>query len=205
MTSLPRIKMTTVEAPSLLVSILTKTIWAGAVGEALTKFVDVYKANGVVIINGEECRERRRGSRVVVVVWFAKYFTWGLMEIILSVIQPYLRCVGVTSFVFHVLQLLLIRGTQQNSYCISKSLMRHSQKLNWKLNLSWFSYDYSKWKELMKSSLYLTKNFATWSTTSCALALACRASVSTKTLKIKKKLKTKTRVWLLHWGASLYF
>ena len=97
-----------------------------------------------------------------------------------------IRCVGVTSFVFHVLQLLLIRGTQQNSYCISKSLMRHSQKLNWKLNLSWFSYDYSKWKGLMKSSLYLTKNFATWSTTSCALALACRASVSTKTLKIKK-------------------
>ena len=40
-----------------------------------------------------------------------------------------LRCVGVIWFVFHVLQLLLIRCTQQNSYCISKYMMNVIAKL----------------------------------------------------------------------------
>ena len=34
------------------------------------------------------------------------------------------RCVGVIWFRFHVLQLPLIRFTQQNSCCISKSTMK---------------------------------------------------------------------------------
>ena len=37
----------------------------------------------------------------------------------------HLRYVGVIWFVFHVLQLLPIRFTQQNSCCISKSMIKH--------------------------------------------------------------------------------
>ena len=58
--------------------------------------------------------------------------------------QWFLRYVGVIWFVFHVPQLLLIIFTQQNSCCTSNSLMKHLQKLDWKLDLPWFSYDYQK-------------------------------------------------------------
>jgi hypothetical protein len=53
-----------------------------------------------------------------------------------------LRYAGVIWFVFHVLQLLLIRFIQQNSCCISKSTMKHLQNTDWKLDLPLFSYDY---------------------------------------------------------------
>ena len=56
-----------------------------------------------------------------------------------------LRYVGVIWFVFHVLQLLPIRLTQQNSCCISKSLMKHLQRLDRKLDLPLFSYG-TYWK-----------------------------------------------------------
>ena len=39
-----------------------------------------------------------------------------------------IRYVGVIWFLFHVLQLLPIRCTQQNSCCISKSTMKNMQK-----------------------------------------------------------------------------
>ena len=39
-----------------------------------------------------------------------------------------LRYVGVVWLIFHVLQLLLIRFTQQNSCCISMYTMKHMQK-----------------------------------------------------------------------------
>ena len=41
-----------------------------------------------------------------------------------------LRYEGVMWFVFHVLQLLPIKFTQQNLCCISKSIMKHMQKLD---------------------------------------------------------------------------
>ena len=42
--------------------------------------------------------------------------------------RVYLRCVDVIWFVFHVLQLLLIRFAQQNMCCIRKSTTRYHQK-----------------------------------------------------------------------------
>jgi hypothetical protein len=50
-------------------------------------------------------------------------------------------CFGVP---FHVLQLLLIGFTQQHSCCISKFMMKHLQKLDWKLDLPWSSCGYQK-------------------------------------------------------------
>ena len=50
-----------------------------------------------------------------------------------------IRYVGVNWFVFHVLQLLLIRFTQQNSCCIRKSSMKHLQKPDPKSDLPCFS------------------------------------------------------------------
>ena len=48
-------------------------------------------------------------------------------------------------FVFHVLQFILIRFTQQNLCCISNSMMRFIQKqMDWKPNLPLFTYDYRK-------------------------------------------------------------
>ena len=38
------------------------------------------------------------------------------------------RYVLVIWFIFHVFQLLLIRFTQQNSFCVRKSKMKHLQK-----------------------------------------------------------------------------
>ena len=46
--------------------------------------------------------------------------------------------VGGIQFFVRVLQLLLIRFTPQNLFCISKSMMKHQQKLDWKLDPSWF-------------------------------------------------------------------
>ena len=54
------------------------------------------------------------------------------------------RYVGVSWFVVHVLQLLLIRFTQQNSCCTSKTMMKHLQKLDWRFDLPWFSCGYRK-------------------------------------------------------------
>ena len=50
------------------------------------------------------------------------------------------RHVDVISFVFHVLQLLAIRCTQQKSCCISRSTMRHMLQPY----LPWFSYGYHR-------------------------------------------------------------
>ena len=50
------------------------------------------------------------------------------------------RYMGVTHFVFHVLQLLPSRFTQRNLCCISKFAMKHQQKSD----LPWFSYGYRK-------------------------------------------------------------
>ena len=47
-------------------------------------------------------------------------------------ISTHLRFVGICFFVF------------SNSCCISKSTMRRMQKLDWKLDLPWFSYDSRK-------------------------------------------------------------
>ena len=47
-------------------------------------------------------------------------------------IPAHLMCGVVIRFVFHVLQLLLIRFTQHNLCCISNSMMKHQQKLDWK-------------------------------------------------------------------------
>ena len=54
--------------------------------------------------------------------------------------------VGVIWFSFCVLQFLLIIITQENSSCISKSMMKHLQNLERfvKLSLPWFSYGYHK-------------------------------------------------------------
>ena len=46
---------------------------------------------------------------------------------------------GVVWFVFHILQFLLIRFTQQNLRCMSKSAMEHLQTPDWKSNLPKFS------------------------------------------------------------------
>ena len=54
------------------------------------------------------------------------------------------RYVGAIWFLFHVLQLLLIRLAQQNSCCISKSMMKHMQTPDCKMVFPWLSYDYQK-------------------------------------------------------------
>ena len=58
-----------------------------------------------------------------------------------------LRFVGVMWFFFppHVLQIPLIRSTQQNSRCISKSTMKHLQKSDWNYDFFLFSYGYRKY------------------------------------------------------------
>ena len=53
-----------------------------------------------------------------------------------------LRYVDVIQFVYHVLQLLLIRIRERNLCCISKSTMKHQSNLNRKLDLPLFSVDY---------------------------------------------------------------
>ena len=42
------------------------------------------------------------------------------------------KCVGVIWFLFHALQLLPVRFTQQNSCCSSRSTTKHMQKSYWK-------------------------------------------------------------------------
>ena len=49
------------------------------------------------------------------------------------VVMHHLRYRGVIWFMFHVLQLLPIRFTQQNSWCINKPTMKHMQKLDKKI------------------------------------------------------------------------
>ena len=44
--------------------------------------------------------------------------------------NQWLRYVGVSWFVFHVLQLLPITFTQQHSCCNSEFMMKHLQKLD---------------------------------------------------------------------------
>jgi hypothetical protein len=48
-----------------------------------------------------------------------------------------LRYAGVIWFIFHVLQLLPIRFTQQNLCCINISMMKHLQEPNWKSDFPW--------------------------------------------------------------------
>ena len=50
--------------------------------------------------------------------------------------------VDVIWFVFRVLQFLHIKLTQQYLCCISKSIMKHEQKLDQILDLPWFIYGY---------------------------------------------------------------
>ena len=63
----------------------------------------------------------------------------GVIQLLLLIGR--LRYVGVTWFLFHVLQRLVIKFTQQNLCCISKSTMKHMQELDFPL----FSYGYHKW------------------------------------------------------------
>ena len=60
--------------------------------------------------------------------------------------RHHLRYVCVIWFDFHVLQLLHIRFTQWNMCCISKCMMKHQQKLDWKLNLLLFTHGHWKCK-----------------------------------------------------------
>ena len=72
------------------------------------------------------------------------YSSQGWIFYLNQFVDRYLRYVGVIQFVIHVHQLLPVRFTQQNLYCISKFTLKHQQKSNWKLDLSWFSYGYQK-------------------------------------------------------------
>jgi hypothetical protein len=54
--------------------------------------------------------------------------------------------VGVIWLLFHVLQLLPIVFTRQNSCCVSKPTMKRMQKPYWKLDLPCFHYGYWKSK-----------------------------------------------------------
>ena len=47
-------------------------------------------------------------------------------------------------FLFHVLQLLPIRFTQQMVCCTNKPTMKHLQEPDWESYLPWFSYGYRK-------------------------------------------------------------
>ena len=49
---------------------------------------------------------------------------------------------GVIWFIFHVLQLLLIRFTWHYSCCIGKSILQHLQKPDRKSDVSWYISDY---------------------------------------------------------------
>ena len=53
-----------------------------------------------------------------------------------------LRYVGVIWFIFMFVQLLPIRFTQPYSCCVSKSTMKHLQKLDWKSDFLLFGYGY---------------------------------------------------------------
>jgi hypothetical protein len=53
-----------------------------------------------------------------------------------------IRYVGVSWFVFHNPELLLIIFTLQNLCRISKSMVKHPQKANWKQDFPWFKYSY---------------------------------------------------------------
>ena len=55
-----------------------------------------------------------------------------------------LRYVGVIWLVFHILQNYAVRFTQQNSHCISESMMKHMQKPVWNSDFPLFSYSYQK-------------------------------------------------------------
>ena len=53
-----------------------------------------------------------------------------------------LRNVGAILLSFHVLQLILMSFTQQNSYCLNKSITEYLQIQDWKANLTRFGYGY---------------------------------------------------------------
>ena len=63
----------------------------------------------------------------------------GLTTILGLSIIPYGKVCGIYSIFFQVLQLLSVRFTQQNLCCISKSTMKHHQKLYRNLDFSSFS------------------------------------------------------------------
>ena len=69
---------------------------------------------------------------------YSRTWTWSCLRNKGMVI----RYVGVIWFLFHVLQLLPIRFTQQNSCCINKSTIKHLQNSNWHLDLPRSSYAY---------------------------------------------------------------
>ena len=52
-----------------------------------------------------------------------------------------LRFVSVDYFLCHVFQPLPVKFTQRNLCCISKYMMKHKQKQNGRLGLSWFNYN----------------------------------------------------------------
>jgi hypothetical protein len=55
-----------------------------------------------------------------------------------------LRYVDIIWFIFHALQLLWTRLTQQSSRCMTKCMMQHLQQLDWKSDLPWFNYSSSE-------------------------------------------------------------
>ena len=66
-------------------------------------------------------------NHLALIVYFISYEEWMQRK------KIHLRHVGFIWFIFNVLQLLPIRFTQQNSCCISKSMMKHLQKLGLKI------------------------------------------------------------------------
>ena len=67
-------------------------------------------------------------------MWIRSYTSWHWG----------IRYVGVIRLVFHVLQLLPITFMLRNLCCISKFVMKHQQKSDWKSDPPWCSYDYRK-------------------------------------------------------------
>ena len=65
----------------------------------------------------------------------AKVMTWQHVGWSLGACEHWHKVCGCCVFPFYVLQLLLIRFTQQNLRCISKSTMKHLQNLDRKSNL----------------------------------------------------------------------
>jgi hypothetical protein len=66
-----------------------------------------------------------------------------------------IRYLGVIRFVFHVVQPLLIRFTQQ-ILCYSKSSLNHEHKSDQKSELPWFFYGYRKWLFVDSFSVYIS-------------------------------------------------
>ena len=62
---------------------------------------------------------------------------------------------GVIWFDFHVLQFLPIRFPQQHWCCISKSMIKHLHKPDWKSGLLWFRYGYWKCMLVDFSTMYI--------------------------------------------------